>query len=276
MTDRHPIFQVYFVSDGTGITAEGLGQSLLTQFDNILIETHTHPYVNTLDKAHKIIEQIQSKSSHRAIVFSTLVNEEIRKVFQTANFLCLDLFNAFIPELEKSFGRKSSQTIGKTHGVSLNNYNNYMMRMNAVNYALSSDDGANIQDLSRADVILVGVSRCGKTPTCLYLAMQFGIYAANYPMTEDELNLHKLPDILKPYRLKLFGLSIDPMRLQQIRQERRPNTPYATLRQCQSEVREVEEMFQKEKVPFIDTTIRSIEEIATEIMINCGLKRRLV
>lgn len=272
---------VYFVSDGTGITAETLGQSLLTQFENIEFETQTLPNVNTVEKAVKIIESIKLNSHNsggnsRPIIFSTLVNDEVRHIFQAAPFIFLDLFNSFIPILESELSVKSSRMMNKTHGVNIHNYNNYMLRMNAVNYALSNDDGANIHEYSIADVILVGVSRCGKTPTCLYLALQFGIYAANYPMTEDEMNLQCLPEILKPLKNKLFGLTIEPSRLQQIRQERRPNSSYAALRQCQFEVREVETMFKKEKLVYLDTTTRSIEEIATEIMSSCRLKRRLI
>lgn len=268
---------VYFVSDGTGITAEALGQSLLTQFEHIEFETQTLPNVNTVEKAHKMIETIKANNGHnKPIIFSTLVNDEIRQIFQAAPFIFLDLFSSFIPTLERELLVKSSHMVNKTHGVNTHNYSNYMLRMNAVNYALSNDDGANIHEYSIADVILVGVSRCGKTPTCLYLALQFGIYAANYPMTEDEINLRNLPEVLKPLRHKLFGLSIEPVRLQQIRQERRPNSTYASLRQCQFETREVETMFRKEKLTFLDTTSRSIEEIATEIMSSCGLKRRLI
>lgn len=268
--------KVYFISDGTGITAESLGQSLLTQFDNIEFDVQTLPFVNTTEKAYNIIKKISEKTQEAPIVFSTLVDDNIRKLFQDSPFLCMDLFNSFIAPLEQELKMKSSHTIGKTHGVTLNNYNNYMLRMNAVNYVLSNDDGANIHEYGNADVILIGVSRCGKTPTCLYLAMQFGIYAANYPMTEDELQLNKLPQLLLSFKNKVFGLTIEPLRLSQIRQERRPNSKYADLKQCQYEVKEVEEMYRKEKISYINTTTRSIEEISTEIMSACNLKRRLI
>lgn len=269
---------VYFISDGTGITAEALGQSLLTQFENIVFETQTMPNINTIEKAHRVIDKIKSSSIDKPIIFSTLVNENIRQIFQAEahSFIFLDLFNSFIPFLEHELRAKSSHTMNKMHGVNIHNYSNYMLRMNAVNYAVNNDDGANIKEFSKADVILIGVSRCGKTPTCLYLALQFGIYAANFPITEDEIDLQKLPQILDPMRSKLFGLTIEPNRLQQIRQERRPNSPYSSLKQCLHEVREVEFLFKKERLPFLDTTTRSIEEISTEIMASCNLKRRLV
>jgi len=268
--------KVYFISDGTGITAESLGQSLLTQFDKIEFETQTLPYINTAKKADEVIAEITIQAEGRPIVFSTLVDKNIRSQFQAASFLCMDLFHTFISPLEQELKMESSHTIGKTHGVNVKNYNNYMLRMSAVNYVLSNDDGANIHEYAHADVILLGVSRCGKTPTCLYLAMQFGIHAANYPITEDEINMSKLPEHLKDYKKKIFGLTIEPHRLNQIRQERRPNSQYANLRQCQYEVREVETLFKREKLPYIDTTSRSIEEISTQIMSACGLKRRLM
>lgn len=268
--------KVYFISDGTGITAESLGQSLLTQFDNIKFEIQTLPYINTAEKANEVITTINKHVEQKPIVFSTLVNQSIRSQFQKASFLCMDLFHSFISPLEQELGMESSHTMGKTHGVNVDNYNNYMLRMNAVNYVLSNDDGANIHDYSHADVILIGVSRCGKTPTCLYLAMQFGIHAANYPITEDEINMSKLPEHLKAYKKKIFGLTIDPNRLSLIRQERRPNSQYANPKQCQYEVREVEMMFKKEKLGHINTTSRSIEEISTRIMSACKLRRRLI
>ncbi len=267
--------KVFFISDGTGITAESLGQSLLTQFENFEFDITTIPFINTEAKAKTVIESIHNCGDTKPIVFSTLVDTQIRKLFQQAQFLCLDLFHTFISPLEQELQVESNHSIGKTHGVNIENYNNYMLRMNAVNFVLNNDDGANIHDYQNADVILIGVSRCGKTPTCLYLAMQFGIYAANYPITEDEEAMHLLPEHLAPYRSRLFGLTIEPRYLAQIRAERRPNSRYCSLQQCQFEIRQVENLFRQTKIPFLETTTRSIEEIATEIMSSCQLKRKI-
>lgn len=267
---------IFFVSDGTGITAETLGRSLLSQFDMISFEYQTIPYVNTKNKVKQTIARIESaykNDGERPIIFATLINHDISRLFQKSSALVMDFFHQFINPLENELGHKSTHMIGLSHGVK--NYSNYMMRINAVNYALAYDDGANTTNYDKADIILVGVSRCGKTPTCLYLALQFGIYAANYPLTEDDMTSIQLPSFLADHRKKLFGLSIDVNRLHMIRKERRPNSVYAALNTCKAELNYAESLFQKENIPYLETTTRSIEEIAAEIMNLTNIKRRL-
>ncbi len=267
---------VFFISDGTGITAETLGRSLLSQFDMISFEYQTIPYVNTKAKAKQTIariEQAYQNDGERPIIFATLINDDISQLFQKCSALVMDFFQQFINPLEHELGHKSTHMIGLSHGVK--NYSDYMKRINAVNYALAYDDGANTMNYAKADIILLGVSRCGKTPTCLYLALQFGIYAANYPLTTDDMTSIKLPVFLEDHRKKLFGLSIDPDRLQIIRQERRPNSTYAALKTCKDELKYAENLFQNENIPYLETTTRSIEEIAAEIMTLTHVKRRL-
>lgn len=266
---------VYMVSDGTGLTAESLGNSLLTQFESFEFVKKTHPYIDSIDKAQSLVEilnQAYEKSGQKPIVFLTSVNPEIASYIKKANACILDLFNTFLSPLERELNIKSSYTVGKTHGVSDTEL--YSQRIEAVNYALSHDDGIKIRGYDKADIILIGVSRSGKTPTCLYLALQFGILAANYPFTEDDLKFLHLPDVLRPYKEKLFGLSIDPIRLQQIRNERRPNSQYASREQCRIEISEVEAMYQKENISCLNSTHYSIEEIATKIVAKANLKRR--
>lgn len=267
---------IFFISDGTGITAETLGRSLLSQFDMISFEYQTIPYVNTKAKAKQTIahiDQAYKNDGERPIIFATLINNNISELLQTSSALFMDFFQQFINPLENELGHKSTHMVGLSHGVK--NYTDYMMRINAVNYALAYDDGANTTNYDKADIILVGVSRCGKTPTCLYLALQFGIYAANYPLTTDDMMSTKIPACLASYRKKLFGLSIDANRLQIIRQERRPNSTYSSLKTCKDELKYAENLFHHEKIPYLETTSRSIEEIAAEIMILTNIKRRL-
>lgn len=267
---------VFFISDGTGITAETLGHSLLTQFDRVQFENITIPYVDTVKKAETIVKKINSiavKEKQKPIIFSTLVNPKIKALFADSKGLLMDFFTTFIDSLQQELKIPATPHIGRMHG--LVDYKAYMMRIEAVNYALSHDDGLRAQNYEQADIILVGVSRCGKTPTCLYLALQFGLYAANYPFTEDDMNDLDLPQSLQMHRAKLFGLSIDPKRLSLIREERRANSKYASLEQCQREVCKVEQFFEKRKIPFLSTTTRSIEEIASSILTIMSLKRRL-
>jgi regulator of PEP synthase PpsR (kinase-PPPase family) len=266
---------VFMLSDGTGITAEALGNSLITQFENISFERLTIPYIDSLEKANKVVKQINQAhvdTGIKPLVFMTLVNQEIRNHFFQAQACVFDLFNTFIGPLEQELNEKSSYTVGRTHGVIDNKL--YLQRLEAIDFALAHDDGIKIRGYDKADIILIGVSRCGKTPSCLYMALQYGILAANYPFTDDEIVGFKLPEILRPYKDKLFGLTIDVHRLQQIRQERRPNSKYATTEQCRLEVNEVEAMYQREKIPYLNSTKYSIEEISTKILAAAGLHRR--
>jgi len=266
----------FFISDGTGITAEALGNSLLAQFGEISFNKVTLPYIDTIDKAHEAVSRIDKTAEidgSRPIIFDTVVDEAIRKVIATSSAYKIDVFSAFLKPLELELGSHSSYSVGKSHAI--NEVNRYMDRIESVNFAIDNDDGARTKQYDKADIILTGVSRCGKTPSCLYMALQFGIRAANYPLTDGDLDMHQLPDALQPYRDKLYGLTIDPFQLAAIRHERRPNSPYASLDQCEMEVRVVEKMFRNEKLPCINTTHFSVEEIATRIIDKKGLERRL-
>jgi len=267
---------VFMISDGTGITAETLGNSLITQFDNIEFERITIPYIDSISKAEDLVVQINQSSSENGIkplVFMTLINPEIRNCIKNANACVFDLFSTFIGPLEKELQEKSSYTVGKTHGVV--NRKQYLHRIEAIDFALTHDDGLKTRGYDKADIILIGVSRCGKTPSCLYMALQYGILAANYPFTDEDLKGFQLPEVLRPYKHKLFGLTIDTHRLQQIRSERRPNSKYASAEQCRLEVNEVEAMYQKEKIPYINSTKYSIEEISTKVLAAAGLHRKI-
>ena len=220
------------------------------------------------------INQAYTDTGEKPLVFLTLVNHQITHlIYQQVDACVIDFFNTFLSRLEKELGKKSSDTVGRTHGLA--NSAVYDQRIEAVNYALNNDDGMRINAYAQADIILIGVSRCGKTPSCLYMALQFGILAANYPITEDDLLDIHVPAVLKPYKHKLFGLSIDPKRLESIRTERRPNTPYASAEQCRREINELEKMYHHEHIPFINSTLFSIEEIATKIMSMSKIERRI-
>ena len=266
----------FMISDGTGITAENLGNSLITQFDDIEFEKQTIPYVDSIEKAQKLTQRINAcyeKTGIKPLLFITLINPEIVNVIKDAHATIFDLFNTFLHPLEQELKTKSSYTVGKAHAVS--NIQSYSERIDAIDYTLLHDDGIKAGDYSRADIILIGVSRCGKTPSCLYMALHFGILAANYPFTEDDLINFNLPEVLRPYKDKLFGLTIDLDRLQQIRNERRPNSRYASPDQCNKELKEVEAMYRRENIPYLNSTRFSIEEIATKILSIAGIKRRL-
>jgi len=265
----------FFVSDRTGITAEMLGHSLLTQFDQVEFTETTLPFVDTPQKAQEAVAEIDAAATRdgaRPIVISSLVDVEVSVVLAKADALVLDCFQIFIAPLEQELGMRSSHAVGRSHSA-VNS--TYFQRIDAVNFALSYDDGQATKELNNSDIVLVGVSRCGKTPTCLYMALQYGIRAANYPLIPEDFGSMRLPGQLRPSRQKLFGLTILPDRLHQIRSERRPGSKYASLASCVSEVREAEALMRNEAIPYLDTTHRSIEELASTILRQANLARHI-
>jgi len=268
---------VFFLSDRTGITAEMLGNSLLTQFDDIRFHRVTIPFVDSPEKVADAVRQVNEsadRTGKRPIVISSVVDEAMSEIIRRdARALTLDFFGVFIQPLEAELGTKSSHAAGKSHGIA--DSHEYFARMEAINFTQAHDDGVSTRDLGKAQVILVGVSRCGKTPTSLYLALQFGIRAANFPLTPDDFANHKLPASVLPHRSKLFGLTIAPERLRQIREERRPDSTYASLDNCRYEVREAEAMMVRDRIPMLNTTTKSIEEIATTILHQAKVERHI-
>lgn len=264
---------VFFVSDGTGITAETLGHSLLAQFPGVQLRQVRVPFVDSIDKAVDCKRQIDeaARNGSRPIVFSTLVKGEIVDTLRQANAKFLDLFETFIAPLEIELDIKSTHTVGRFHGVA--DSQSYKTRIEAINFTLAHDDGQTDEKLDEADVILVGVSRSGKTPTSLYLAMQFGVKAANYPLIPEDFERNRLPGQLQRHVRKLFGLTITPERLSQVRQERRPNSRYASFDNCRNEIDAAQKLMRRESIPFIESTARSIEEISARIIQDIGIAR---
>lgn len=264
----------FYVSDGTAITSEVFGHALLslfpTEFKHITV-----PFVETIDKVEKLQKKIAEtieESGQLPLIFYTIVTPEIRKAIRQCDGIHYNFLDQFVSPLEKVLGQKALPKAHRTHSQHEKTYN---IRIEAVNYALANDDGSNLRNYAAADVILIGVSRTGKTPTSLYLALQYGIKAANYPITEEDMKeTLALPRPLTPYKQKLFGLSLQAERLHQIRSERRPNSRYASIRQCRLELREVENLYRKAKIPFINSTTFSIEEISAKILSEMGLDRQ--
>ena len=265
----------FYLSDGTGITAETLGHSMLSQFGDIEFVQITLPFVQSDEQTREAIARINRASvedGQKPVVFSTLVNNDHRTLLHGCDGLVLDLFGAFLNPLEDELGVRSSHKINQSHAI--RDAESYRIRINAVHFALDNDDGARVPYADKADLLLVGVARCGKTPTCLYMAMQFGIRAANYPRTEDDMEHLTLPAALRAHQHKLFGLTIDPDRLTAIRNERKPNSRYSSYAQCEFEVREVENLFRRENIAHINSTHFSVEEISAKILVEKGVERR--
>ncbi len=259
---------VFFVSDGTGITAETFGNSILAQFP----ARHRHvrrPFIDSVEKARQVVQEINDtgeREGFRPVVFITLISEEVLALINGdhCKALVLDMLRTFVEPLELEFGVKSNHRVGRFNDASESQ--EYHDRIEAINFSLAHDDGQSSRNLDIADVILLGVSRSGKTPTSLYLAMQHGIKAANYPLIPEDFERNKLPPALTAYKRKCFGLTIDPVRLSQIRNERRPDSQYAALENCRYEVRAAESMMRRDGISWLSSTHKSIEEIATTIL----------
>ena len=266
---------VFIVSDGTAITAETLAHSVMTQFPDLVYDQQRIPFIDTPEKAHQVAKRIErtlNETGVRPLVFSTFVDPEISKEFlKTAPGFRVELFRSFVGPMERELGMKSTHTVGATHKI--RNEERYNKRIAAIDYTLTHDDGQTNRGLDQAEVILVGVSRSGKTPTSLFLAMQFGIKVANYPLIPEDFDRGELPPALEPLRDKLFGLSIKPERLSEIRNERRPGSHYASIENCRKEIEDAEKLMRRNGIEWLNSTTKSIEEIAATIIAKQHLEK---
>lgn len=264
--------KAFYLSDGTAITAETVGHATLSQFE-FEIEHITLPFVENIELAEKVKNQINQTYAHsglRPLVFYTFVDKELKEIIESSKGVCSDVLTPFTNKIEIAIGAPATPKLHRTHSMKDKRYD---YRIEAMNFALANDDGQTQQNYADADVILVGVSRSGKTPASIYLALNYGIKAANYPFIDDDMEELKLPELLRVNKKKLFGLTIDPKRLAAIRNERYANSKYASLRQCRMELREVERLYRRSRIPYINTTTYSVEEISAKIMSVMGLER---
>lgn len=260
---------MFFVSDHTGITAEFIGRGLLSQFPDQAFVYTSLPFVDTEEKAQQAIARIAAaaqSSGQRPLVFSTLTDAHIRARFAACDALLMDVFGQFMGVLSAELGRQPVAQRGRLHGM--DDADAYHARIEALNFTLSVDDGLNVDKYEQADLILLGVSRCGKTPTALYLAMQYGLHVANYPLTPEDFQRPGLPAALTRHRNKLRGLTLEAQRLAQIRSQRKPGSDYASLAACQEELEQAELLMRSEGIPCYDTTHRSIEELAALLRLS--------
>lgn len=269
--------QVFYISDGTAITAEVLGHAVMSQFP-LTVSSTTLPFVESEARAYEVkalIDNIYFQTGYRPLVFYSIVVPAIREIIIQSHGFCQDIVQTLVAPLQNELQLEPAPIAHRAHGLHANNLSQYDARIAAIDYTLAHDDGISLRNLDQAQVILLGVSRCGKTPTSLYLAMQFGIRAANYPFIADDMDNIHLPAALKERQAKLFGLTIDPERLAAIRQERRENSQYASLRQCRLEVAEVEALFRRHQIRYLNSTNYSVEEMATKILDIMQLNRRM-
>ncbi|WP_413525388.1 pyruvate, water dikinase regulatory protein [Photobacterium phosphoreum] len=276
MQNKTNFRDVFYISDGTAITAETLGHAVLGQFSLDLQQT-TLPFVESTERAKQVknlINQSNEKYGIQPLVFYSMVIPEIKQIIEQANALFYDVLKVLVEPLERDLAIKATPQLQRSHSINKDSAS-YHNRIAAIEYTLAHDDGISLNHLEQADIILLGVSRCGKTPTSLYLAMQFGLRAVNYPFIADDMSALKLPKAIEPYRFKTFGLTIDIERLVAIRNERLADSNYASPEQCQDELQKVEAMFRREAIPYLNTSSLSVEEISTRLLSMSGLKRNM-
>src|SRR5690606_7299865 len=267
---------VFFISDGTAITAETLGHSLLAQFPKVKLDIHIIPYIRSEEAATSVVAEINARAlqnGEKPLVFDTLVDPYVRVMINTANAINLDVFEGLISKLSDELQVLPTTLVGQTHAVP--DTASYKARIDAVHFALDNDDGARTRHYDKADLILIGVSRSGKTPTSIYLSLQFGIQVANFTLTEEDLDDYRLPAVLRPHKNKLFGLMIDADSLVAIRTDSKANSRYASFSQCQMELRAIEGIYISEGIKYLNVSEMSIEEISTRVLQMTGLKRRI-
>ncbi|SMY32190.1 Phosphoenolpyruvate synthase regulatory protein [Photobacterium malacitanum] len=276
MQNKTNFRDVFYISDGTAITSETLGHAVLGQF-SLQIQQTTLPFVESTERAEQVknlINQSNKKYGIQPLVFYSIVVPEIKQIIDQANANFYDVLKALVEPLERDLAIKAEPKLQRSHSINKDS-SSYHDRIAAIEYTLAHDDGVSLNHLEQADIILLGVSRCGKTPTCLYLAMQFGLRAVNYPFIADDMSALKLPKAIEPYRFKTFGLTIDIERLVAIRNERLADSDYASSAQCLNELQQVEAMFRREAIPYLNTSSLSVEEISTRLLSMSGLKRNM-
>jgi len=272
-TTTRAVRAAYFVSDSTGITAETLGNALLANFPGMVFLKHTIPFVDSVDVAVTIADQIAQDAANglEPLVFTTAKNPAVLTVLTAVPATHIDLLSGHLSELAEALGTPPSEQLGQFH--TLGDATEYFARMRAVEYAIEHDDGQSNRALDLADVIIVAPSRCGKTPTTMYLALQYGLLVANYPLTDDDFPTDDLPPLIKKYASRCFGLTTTPLRLSQVRHERRPDSRYSSLAQCTTELRRAEKLYARNGIPFLNSSTKSVEEMSAVILQALGLRR---
>ena len=265
-TSESPPIPVFFLSDSTGITAETMGNALLIQFPDLRFERRLIPFISTIDEARRVVKVLDTAAAGPVtpLAFSTAAVEEVRHELSHTKCPLIDFFDLHMERVESILGTKGIRVAARLHGMG--DVKRYNTRMAAVEYAIEHDDGQSMRALDKADVILIAPSRCGKTPTTMYLALQHGIFVANYPLVDEDFDTAELPRPVRVLRDRCFGMLTTPARLSQVRHERRPNSRYASLQQCTYELRQAEAMYRNHRLPVINSSTKSVEEMSTVIL----------
>jgi len=257
---------VFFLAGGTGISAETLGNMMLQQFPSVAFARRKIPFITTTEQARGVVRELDAAMTESVtpLVFSTVSDEQVRNELQQTRCAFIDLFGSHLDTVERVLHVNATHGAAALHGVG--DTRRYDARMKAIEFAMEHDDGASLRNLEQADLILVAPSRCGKTPTSMYLALQHGLKVANYPLVEEDFDTGDLPRPVRNLGSKCFGLLSTAARLSQVRGERRPGSRYASLAQCSFELRRAEALYRAHRIPSINSASMSVEEMAAVIM----------
>jgi regulator of PEP synthase PpsR (kinase-PPPase family) len=257
---------VFFLSDSTGISAETMGNALLIQFPDLVFERTLIPFISSVEEARRVVARLDAAMAGPVtpLAFTTTAVDEVRLELLRSRCPLIDFFGLHMAQVEATLQATGMRVAARLHGVG--DIKRYNTRMAAVEYAIEHDDGQSLRALDKADVILVAPSRCGKTPTTMYLALQHGVFVANYPLVDEDFDTADLPRPIRGLRERCFGIVTTPARLSQVRNERRPDSRYASLQQCSYELRQAEAMFKAHRIPVINSSAKSVEEMSTVIL----------
>ncbi len=260
------VVPVFFLSDSTGISAETMGNALLIQFPQLLFRRQLIPFITTPEEALRVVALLDAAAEGpvRPIAFTTAATDEIRRVLHTTKCPMIDFFELHMTRVESILGVEGARVAAQLHGVG--DVKRYNARMAAIEYAIEHDDGQSVRAMDLADIVLIAPSRCGKTPTTMYLALQHGLFVANYPLVDEDLESTDLPRPISHLRERCIGMLATPARLSEVRQQRRPNSRYASLEQCTWELRRAQGMYAANRLPVINSTTKSVEEMSTVIV----------
>ena len=261
-----PVVPVFFLSDSTGISAETMGNALLLQFPERAFDRTTIPFITTVEQAYEVVATLDEAMAGPVtpLVFTTAAEDDVRAALATTTAPVIDFFDMHMNRVEEILHQRGLRQPARLHGVG--DIKSYNARMAAIEFTIEHDDGQSVRALEKADVILLAPSRCGKTPTSMYLAIQYGFFVANYPLVDEDLERDHLPDVVQPHLDRCFGLTTTVDRLSRVRHERRPGSTYASVEQCRWELRRATDLFRSRRLPSVDTSAKSVEEISAMII----------
>ncbi|MEO9326029.1 pyruvate, phosphate dikinase/phosphoenolpyruvate synthase regulator [Nocardioides sp. C4-1] len=264
--DADGVVPVFFLSDSTGISAETMGNALLIQFPDLVFERTTIPFIGTVEKAREVVAILDEAMDGPVtpLAFTTAAEDQIRLELARTRAPIIDFFEMHMGRVEQVLGQQGVREVARLHGVG--DIKRYNTRMAAVEFTIEHDDGQSLRALDRADVVLLAPSRCGKTPTSMYLALQHGLFVANYPLVDEDLESRDLPRPVRDLADRCFGITTTADRLSRVRNERRPGSRYAELSQCRWELRQAGLLFDRHRIPTIDSATKSVEEMAALVL----------